>query len=107
MPEPDEVNAYTEFIATLCRMSKEQKRIRRTERPTGNDKFTFRVFLIRLDVIGEEFKTTRHILLRNLPWNSAWRNGAPKKEVEADECYRRMPGLLTCSIGKQFSGRPT
>ena len=79
MPEPDEAKAYTEFIAAICRMSKGQKRISATERSTDNEKFTFRVFLIRLGFIGDEYKTTRRILLRNLTGNSAWRNGAPEK----------------------------
>ncbi|MCI1769954.1 MAG: virulence protein, partial [Mageeibacillus sp.] len=82
--EPDEAKAYTEFIAAICQMSKEQKRVSATERPTDNEKFTFRVFLIRLGFIGDEYKVTRRILLRNLSGNSAWRNGAPKKEIEAD-----------------------
>ena len=85
MPEPDEVKAYTEFIAAICKMSKEQKRISATERPTDNEKFTFRVFLIRLGFIGDEYKVTRRILLRNLSGNSAWRNEAPKKKVKANE----------------------
>ncbi|MCH4238919.1 MAG: virulence protein [Oscillospiraceae bacterium] len=85
IPEPDEVKAYTEFIAAICRMSKEQKCISRTERSTDNEKFTFRVFLIRLGFIGDEYKNTRRILLRNLFGNSAWRNGAPKKEVGVDD----------------------
>ena len=38
MPEPNEIKAYTEFIAAICRMSKEQKRISATERPTNNEK---------------------------------------------------------------------
>ena len=80
MPEPDEVKAYTEFIAAICRMSKEQKYISAMERSTDNEKFTFRIFLIRLGLIGDEYKTTRRILLRNLSGNSAWRNGAPEKE---------------------------
>ena len=84
-PESNKVKAYTEFIAAICRMSREQKRISTTERPTDNEKFTFRVFLIRLGFIGDEYKTTRQILLRNLSGNSAWRNGAPKKETEADD----------------------
>ena len=82
MPEPDEAKAYTEFIAAICRMSKEQKRISATERHTDNEKFTFRVFLIRLGFIGDEYKTTRRILLRNLTGNSAWRNGAPKRKAK-------------------------
>ena len=79
MPAPDKVKAYTEFIAAICRMSKEQERISAKERPTDNEKFTFRVFLIRLGFIGDEYKTTRRILLRNLSGNSAWRNGTPEK----------------------------
>ena len=85
IPEPDEAKVYTEFIAAICRMSKEQKRIIATERHTDNEKFTFRVFLIRLGFIGDEYKTTRRILLQNLSGNSAWRNGAPKMEAEVDD----------------------
>jgi len=85
MPEPDEVKAYTEFIAAICQMSKKQKRISATERSTDNEKFTFRIFLIRLGFIGDEYKTTRRILLQNLSGNSAWRNGAPKMEAEVDD----------------------
>ena len=85
MPEPNEVKAYTEFIAAICRMSKEQKRISATERPTDNEKYTFRVFLIRLGFIGDEYKTTRRILLWNLSENSAWRNGTPKNEIDTDD----------------------
>jgi hypothetical protein len=70
IPEPDEAKVYTEFIAAICRMS---------------EKFTFRVFLIRLGFIGDEYKTTRRILLQNLSGNSAWRNGAPKMEAEVDD----------------------
>lgn len=82
MPEPDEVKAYTEFIAAICRMSKEQERISATERHTDNEKFTFRVFLIRLGFVGDKYKTMRRILLRNLSGNSAWRNGALKKKAK-------------------------
>ena len=85
MPEPDEAKAYTEFIAAICRMSKGQQLISATERPTDNEKFTFRVFLIRLGFIGDEYKTTRRILLQNFSGNSAWRNGTPRKEAEADD----------------------
>ena len=85
MPEPDEVKAFTKFIAAICRMSKEQKRVSATERPTDNEKFTFRVFLIRRGFIGDEYKAMRRILLRNLSGNSAWRNGVPKKDGNVDD----------------------
>jgi len=85
MPEPDKVKAYTEFIVAICRMSKKQKHISATEQPTDNEKFTLRVFLIRLGFIGDEYKTTRRILLWNLSENSAWRNGTPKNEIDTDD----------------------
>ena len=65
MPEPGEVKAYTEFIAALCKMSKDLKCVSATERPVENEKYAFRCFL-----------------LRNLSGNSAWRNRVPEKEAD-------------------------
>ena len=65
-------------------MSKEQKRINSTEKKVSNEKYAFRCFLLRLGFIGEEYKTDRRILLKNLTGSSAFKNGA-KKEVLSDE----------------------
>ena len=67
-----------------CKMSKEQKRINSTEKKVSNEKYAFRCFLLRLGFIGEEYKTDRRILLKNLTGSSAFKNGA-KKEVLSDE----------------------
>ena len=40
---------------------------------TDNPKYTFRCWLLQLGLIGDEFKTAREHLIRNLPGNSAWR----------------------------------
>ena len=84
MPEPDEVNAYTQFIAALCKMSISQKRISSTEKATDNEKYAFRCFLLRLGFIGEDYKKSRKILLKNLSGSSAFKNGIAK-EVSNDE----------------------
>lgn len=84
LPEPDEVNAYTHFIAALCKMSKDQKRISNVEKTVDNEKYAFRCFLLRLGFIGNEYKTERKILLRNLTGSAAFKSGA-KKEVPSDE----------------------
>lgn len=73
MPEPDKVTAYTQLISALCKMSKEQKRILAKEKPVDNEKYAFRCFLLRLGFIGDEYKTTRKILLQNLSGNGAWK----------------------------------
>lgn len=81
----DEVRAYTHFIAALCEMARNQRRVTAKEKETDNDKYTFRCFLLRLGFIGADYKTERKILLRNLSGSSAFRNGAQAKEVETCE----------------------
>ena len=71
--EPDEVNAYTQFVDKLCEMARELKWVNVQPLETDNDKYAFRCFLLRLGFIGEEYKTARKILLRNLTGDSAFR----------------------------------
>lgn len=70
----DTATAYTHFIAALCDMAKNQKRISAKEKDTENEKYAFRCFLLRLGFIGEEYKADRKILLQNLSGNSAFKN---------------------------------
>ena len=83
-PTPEELKAYDTFICKLCEMARNQKRVSAKEKEVDNEKYAFRCFLLRLGFIGEEFKTERKILLRNLAGSSAFRSGQPK-EVEVCE----------------------
>lgn len=83
--DADEIRSYTHFIAALCEMARNAKRVTAKEKETDNDKYAFRCFLLRLGFIGADYKTERKILLRNLSGSSAFRNGAPAKEVEVCE----------------------
>jgi hypothetical protein len=83
--ESDEVLAYSRFIGALCAAAKEQKRVTAKEKDVDNEKFAFRVFLIRLGFVGDEYKVARRILLKNLSGNSAFKSGAPKAEVTLGE----------------------
>ena len=78
---PEEINAYTAFIAALCAMAGNQKRITAKGKTVDNEKYAFRCFLLRLGFIGAEHKQTRKILLRNLSGSSAFKAGQ-KKEVQ-------------------------
>lgn len=70
-----ESEAYTSLAEALFKMAKNQKRVAAKECSTENEKFTMRLFLIRLGFIGGEYKTARKILLRNLTGNSSWKSG--------------------------------
>ena len=81
-PDLDSAKAYTDFIAALCKMSKEQKRINATEKEVTNEKYAFRCFLLQLGFIGAEYKADRKILLKNLTGSSAFKTA---KEAADDE----------------------
>ena len=83
-PAPDHALAYTQFIAAICKMSTEQKRITARVREVDNEKYAFRCFLLRLGFIGNEFKQSRKILLSNLDGSSA---------------FKRVEKLLSASAG--------
>ena len=83
MPEDfEEITTYTNFLAALCKMSREQKRITAKEKTVDNEKYAFRCFLLRLGFIGAEYKKDRKILLKNLTGSSAFK---VTKEAADDE----------------------
>ena len=84
-PAPDHALAYTQFIAAICKMSTEQKRITAKVREVDNEKYTFRCFLLRLGFIGEEFKQSRKILLSNLDGSSAFKTVKEDSKEVNDE----------------------
>jgi hypothetical protein len=79
----DEIQAATAFIALLNENAKNQKYASAKVKPTDNEKYTFRTWLLRLGMIGDEYKLARRILLQNLSGNGAFRK--PKKESEVYE----------------------
>jgi hypothetical protein len=66
---------YSQFISKLCGLAKQLTRVNATEKPIGNEKRTFRHFLLRLGYIGKEFAADRKFLMRNLDGSSAHKGG--------------------------------
>jgi len=75
---PEEITAYTQLVAKLCDMAKQQTRVLSTDKPVENEKYAFRCFLLRLGFIGEEYAETRKILLQNLSGNGSHKDGNGK-----------------------------
>ena len=71
----EEMQAYKEFLHKVGELAKIQKRVTAKERIVENKKYAFRCFLLRIGMIGDEFKTCRKILLKNLSGSSAFKNG--------------------------------
>ncbi len=70
------IKAYIQFCLALSYQALSQKKASARRTYTDNEKYTFRCWMLRLGLNGDEFKTCRHHLLANLTGNSAWRKAA-------------------------------
>jgi len=77
---PDKLKAYTDFVALINKNAQSLKYASMKPCATDNPKYSFRTWLLRLSLIGDEYKTTRKILLANLEGNGAYRKGGKQDE---------------------------
>lgn len=71
-----EVKSYIQLCLAINHQALVQKSASRSRTQSDNEKYTFRTWLLRLGMIGEEFKTARGHLLKKLAGNIAWRDPA-------------------------------
>ena len=80
--ENGDADAYSKFISLLCEFAKNKKRINNKPDTSDNEKYTFRCFLLRIGMIGAEYKAARKVLLRDLTGSAAFRHGRSEGETE-------------------------
>ena len=80
-PSADEFQAYSDFICKVGELAKKQKRVTAQEREVENERYAFRCFLLRIGMIGAEFKTSRKILLEKLVGNCSFKSGQRRTET--------------------------
>ena len=73
-----DADAYAKFITMLCEFAKNLQRVVNKPDTSDNEKYAFRCFLLRLGMIGADYKAARKVLLRNLTGSSAFRHGKPE-----------------------------
>ena len=89
LPEPEEIQAYMAFIAALCAMAKQAKRVTSYEKEVESEKFSFRVWLLRMGFKGNESKAQRAILLKRLSGNAAFPNKTAADAFSAAQKAKR------------------
>ncbi len=67
------VKAYIHLALGISSQALEQRGSQMRKTQSDNPAFTFRTWLLRMGMIGEEYKNTRDHLLASLPGNRAWR----------------------------------
>lgn len=70
------VKAYIQLCLAVCAQALNQRAASHTKTQTTNPAYTFRTWLLRMGMIGDEFSTARKHLLENLEGNLAWRDPA-------------------------------
>lgn len=77
-----EVKSYIQLCLAISHQALVQRGASRSKTQSSNEKYTFRTWLLRLGMIGDEFKTARLHLLKNLEGNIAARSGAGRSAKE-------------------------
>lgn len=74
------IKAYIQLSLAITAQALNQKGASRIKTQTSNEKYTFRTWLLRLGMIGDEFKTARTHLLEHLDGCIAWKDPAQAEQ---------------------------
>ena len=72
-----QTRAFILLALALNELAKEVRYASPKKGQRDNEAYSFRCFMLRLGMIGPEFKTARDYYMRNFEGSSAWRNGRP------------------------------
>ncbi|MBO5048107.1 MAG: amidoligase family protein [Clostridia bacterium] len=87
------VKTYIQLCLAISNQALHQKGASRSKTQSPNEKYTFRTWLLRLGMIGDEFKTARTFLLEKLEGNIAWRDPAQAEAQKERFAARRLAEL--------------
>lgn len=102
------IKAYVQFVLALTAKalnSRAASSRKRTFEP-ASARYDFRVFLLRLGMVGNEFKTARKHLLAAMPGDSAFKNGRPKGPKPKDAAPPTAGEATSEAAGATAPGDP-
>jgi hypothetical protein len=79
------IKAYIQFCLAITAQALNQRSASPVKTQSTNEKYTFRVWLLRLGMIGDEFKTARKHLLDHLEGCIAWKD-PPRQKGKKNGC---------------------
>ncbi|WP_251389764.1 hypothetical protein [Mediterraneibacter agrestimuris] len=82
-------DAFCQLAAMMNGMALSQKRIQAKEVNTDNEKYAFRIWLLRLGMNGDDYKSTRKVLMENLGGHAAFRTPEEAKKAKAKNKAKR------------------
>lgn len=82
-------DAFCQLAAMMNDMALSQKRIQAKEVNTDNEKYAFRIWLLRLGMNGDAYKSTRKVLMQNLGGHTAFRTPEEAEKAKAKNKAKR------------------
>lgn len=73
VPSAEHLQTFTRLVTLMNQMALTQKRIQAKDVDDSNEKYALRIWLIRLGMVGDEYKADRKILTKNLSGHTAFR----------------------------------
>ena len=101
------IKAYIQFCLAITAQALNQRSASPAKTQSSNEKYTFRVWLLRLGMIGDEFKTARKHLLDHLEGCIAWKDPAQaERQKERLRQKREEERLQAQTQQENPSGEP-
>lgn len=85
----DHVQTFMKLAGAMNNMALTQQRVQAKDVDDSNEKYSLRVWLIRLGLNGKDCKADRKRLLENLSGHTAFRNDAERERWEAKQKAKR------------------
>lgn len=82
-------DAFLQLAAMMNAMALSQKRIQAKEVSTDNKKYAFRIWLLRLGMNGDAYKSTRKVMMENLGGHAAFRTPEEAEKAKAKNKAKR------------------
>ena len=87
--DPGRNSAFQQLACLMNRMAIEQKRIQAKVVNDDNEKYAFRIWLLRLGMRGDEYKAARKALMKNLSGHAAFRTKEEEEKWKARQKEKR------------------
>jgi len=100
------VKTYIQLSLAISHQALVQKSASPSRTKSTNEKYTFRTWLLRLGLIGDEFQTARKFLLENLEGGIAWKDPAQAERQKERLAASRMEEAAQSMQGVEAEDAP-
>lgn len=104
--DADRNKAFQQIACLMNKHALEQKRIQAKVVNDDNERYAFRIWLLRIGMNGDEFKTSRKILMENLSGHMAFRTKEEETRWKANQKERR-DALKATKVAEQVEQKLT